>query len=109
MVLAYTSQECDVTPYNSKDVEKNVPIATCATAWDDSSGVTYIVKIHQALYMGDRGMDHSLINPNQLKAHGLEVQDNPFNPDTCIDGVIIPLFIEGTVVFANNRSREEEL
>ena len=32
VVLAYTSQECDVTPYNSKDVEKNVPIATCATA-----------------------------------------------------------------------------
>ena len=113
VVLDYTSQECDVTPYNSKDIEKNVPIATCATAWDDSSGVTYIVKIHQALYMGDRGMDHSLINPNQLRAHGLEVQDNPFNPiqchiDTGFDGVIIPLFTQGTVVFTNTRTPTEE-
>ena len=46
LVLNYTSQEFDVTPYNSKDVEKNVPITTCATAWDDSSGTTYIIKVH---------------------------------------------------------------
>ena len=112
VVLDYTSQECDVTPYNSKDIERNVPIATCATAWDDSSGVTYIIKIHQALYMGDRGLDHSLLNPNQLRAHGVEVQDNPFNPvqchiDTGFENVIIPLFTQGTVVFANTRSRTE--
>ena len=108
VVLAYTSQECDVTPYNSKNVEKNVPIATCATAWDDSSGTTYIIKIHQALYMGNRGMDHSLLNPNQLRAHGVEVQDNPFESvqchiDTGFDNVIIPLFTQGTVIFVDTR------
>ena len=112
-VLHYTSQECDVTPYNSKDVEKNVPIATCATAWDDSSGTTYIIKVHQALYMGDRGMDHSLLNPNQLRAHGLEVQDNPFDSvqchiDTGFDNVKIPLFTQGTVIFTDTRSPTEE-
>ena len=32
VVLNHTSQECDVTPYNTKDVEKNVTIDTCATA-----------------------------------------------------------------------------
>ena len=32
VVLDYTSQECDVTPYNAKDVEKNLLIATCSTA-----------------------------------------------------------------------------
>ena len=73
VVLVYNSQEYDVAPYNSKDVEKNVPIATCETAWDDSTDTTYIVKTHQALYMGNRGMDHSLLNPNQLRAHGVEV------------------------------------
>ena len=67
VVLDYTSQECDVTPYNSKDIERNVPIATCATAWDDSSGVTCISKIHQALYMGDRGLDH-LVRPKYHQA-----------------------------------------
>ena len=109
VVLDYTSQECDVTPYNAKDVEKNVPIATCATAWDDSTGQTYILKVHQALYMGDRGMEHSLLNPNQLRAHGIEVQDNPFDPvqchiDSCFDGIKIPLFTQGTVIFVNTRT-----
>ena len=112
VVLDYTSQECDVTPYNAKDVEKNVPIATCATAWDDSTGQTYILKVHQALYMGDRGMEHSLLNPNQLRAHGIEVQDNPFDPvqchiDSCFDGIKIPLFTQGTVIFANTRTPTE--
>ena len=37
VILDYTSQECDVTPYNAKDIEKNVPIATCAISWDDST------------------------------------------------------------------------
>ena len=77
-MLNYTYQECDVTPHNSKDAEKNVPIATCATAWDDSSVTAYLIKIHQALYVGDRGRDHSILNPNQLRAHGVEVQDNSF-------------------------------
>ena len=60
-------------------------------------------------------MDHSLMNPNQLIAHGVEVQDNPFDPiqchiDTCFDDVIIPLFAQGTMVFTNTRtSTEEEL
>ena len=113
VVIDYASQEYDVTPYNSKDVEKDVPIATCAIAWDDSSGVTYIMKIHQANYMGDRGMDHSLINPNQLRAHGVEIQNSLFNPiqchiDTCFDDVIIPLFTQGTVVFTNTRTPTEE-
>ena len=112
VVLNYTSQVCDVTPYNSKDVESDVPIATCATAWDDSSGSTYIIKVHQALYMGDRGMDHSLLNPNQLRAHGVEVQDNPFEPiqchiDTGFDDIKIPLSIQGTVIFVNTRTPTE--
>ena len=31
-VLNYTSQECDVVQYDSKDVEKNLPIATCTAS-----------------------------------------------------------------------------
>ena len=43
VVLDYTSKEFDVTPYNAKDVEKNVTIAICATAWNDSTGETDIL------------------------------------------------------------------
>ena len=52
VILDYASQEYDVTPYNSKNVEKNVPIATCAIACDDSSGTTYVLRIHQAFLSG---------------------------------------------------------
>ena len=112
VALDYTSKECDVTPYNSNDIERNVSIDTCATACDDSSGVTCITKTHQALYMGNRGLDHSLLHLNQLRAHEVEVQDNPYNPEQChidtgFENVIIPLFTQGTVVFANTRSPTE--
>ena len=33
--------------------------------------------------MGDRRMDHSLPNTNQLRGHGSEVQDNPYDPTQC--------------------------
>ena len=114
VVLDYTSQECDVTPYNSKDIEKYVPITTCyAIAWDDYSSVTYIITIQQALYMGYRGIDHSLINPIQLITHGVEIQDDPFSVtqyhiDTGFDSAIIPLFIQGSVVFTNTMTPTED-
>ena len=57
-------------------------------------------------------MDHSLLNPNQLRAHGVEVQDNPFEPiqchiDTGFDDIKIPLSIQGTVIFVNTRTPTE--
>ena len=113
IVLNYNSQECDVTLYNSKDVEKNLPIANYATSWDDYSGSTCIIKIHQSLHMGDSGMNHSVLNPNQLRTHGVQVQDNPFKPvqfhiDTGFDNVIIPLFTQVAVIFTDTRSLIEE-
>ena len=62
--------------------------------------------------MGYCGIEHSLLNPNQLRSHGVEVQDNPFEPvqchiDTCFDNIKIPLFTQGTVIFANTRSPTE--
>ena len=62
--------------------------------------------------MGNCGMEHSLLNPNQLRAHVVEVQYNPFESvqchiDTCFDNIIIPLFTQGTVIFANKRSLKE--
>ena len=55
-----------------------VPIVTAATAWTNvETGQTYILIFHEGLWMG-ASMENSLINPNQLRAHGCIVQDNPF-------------------------------
>jgi hypothetical protein len=74
IILQYTGRECDVVPYSDEyDAIKGIPIVTGATAWtDQNSGLTWILIIHEALWMAQT-MTHSLINPNQLRAYGINV------------------------------------
>ena len=63
--------------------------------------------------MGDRGMDHSFLNPNQLRAHGVEVRYNPFEQVQChintgFDNIVILLFTQCTVIFTDASSPKEE-
>jgi hypothetical protein len=52
-----------------------------ATAYDDPvSGETFILVFHEPLYYGTK-LDHSLINPNQVRAYGIPFWDNPYDPD----------------------------
>ena len=74
IILSYSGKECDVSPYR-EDYEsiKNVPIVTAATAWQsERSGQVYILVFNEALWMGDM-MESSLVNPNQLRHHGVRV------------------------------------
>jgi hypothetical protein len=75
-ILHYTGRECDVAPYNEVyESVKAVPIVSGATAWtDEGTGLTYILVIIEGLWMADT-VAASLINPNQLRVHGTEVQD----------------------------------
>ena len=79
IIIHYTSRECDVSPYaDTYEPIRNVPIVTGATAvTSPSTGMTHILIFNEAIWMGDV-LDHSLLNPNQLRAHGIEVQDNTF-------------------------------
>ena len=43
------------------------------------TGDAYIIWIHEGLYFGERLPGHSLVNPNQLKHNGRQVQDNPYD------------------------------
>ena len=97
-VLHYTGRECDVSPYTDAYEEmKNIPIVTGGTAWTSPvSGETFKLVIHEALWM-PATMDDSLLNPNQLRAYGSTVQDNPYsdlplsisNPD---ESIVLPLW-----------------
>ena len=69
IVLNPTFRTADVYAYDTsiKPIE-NVPIVSGATACDDPvTEKTYILVFHEALYYGER-LDHSLINPNQVRA-----------------------------------------
>ena len=76
-VIEYTGRECDVSPYSSEySPVTGVPIVKAATVWQSQlTGQEYLLIFNQALYMPS--LSHSLINPNQLRAFGITVQDNP--------------------------------
>lgn len=66
-----------------------------------------MLTINQALWYGIK-MDHSLINPNQLRSYGVPVWDNPFDADRelsieATDAVTIPLSQMGTKTLFNSR------
>ena len=68
-IMSYTGKECDVSPYtDAYDTIKSVPIVQAATAYDSpETGETSILILNEALWMGNV-MDHTLVNPNQLRA-----------------------------------------
>ena len=108
-VIQYTERTADVYPYNSSYKPlHNVPIVSGATAWDNpDDGVTWILVVNEGLFYGSQ-LDHSLLNPNQLRHHGLMYQDNPFNKEEalgihCYDEVTIPLEMKGTKIRFNTR------
>ena len=80
VVLHYTGNKCEVSPYSDEyEAISNVPVVRGATLWtDQNDNQGYILMFNEALWMGD-SLPHSLINPNQLRAYGTLVQDNPFS------------------------------
>ena len=110
VVLAFTGRECDVSPYTETyESIKGVPIVTGASAWTcPDTSETIILVFHEALWMGDV-MSHSLINPNQLRHHGVVVQDNPFDKSPLFmatedDEYTFPLHTEGTIIYLPTRT-----
>jgi hypothetical protein len=56
---------------------QDVPIVKAAVAYDDHiTGEMLILVINQALYFGSQLL-HILLNQNQMRAHGLTVEDCP--------------------------------
>ncbi len=60
-------------------------------------------------------MDHSLINPNQLRHHGVVVNDNPYEVDPTKsmgirvdDNDQIPFQSKGSMIFFNTRYPDDE-
>ena len=91
VVLSHTGQTCEVMPYSDTyDAITDVPVITSATLWTSPHDRDeYILIFNEALWMGDT-LQHTLVNPNQLRAYGTTIQDNPFassplifDPPTC--------------------------
>ena len=116
VVLNPTFRTADVYAYDTsiKPIE-NVPIVSGATAYDDPvTGITYILVFHESLYYGDK-LDHTLINPNQVRSYGIPFWDNPYDTTRALsidvnNNLHIPLRTIGTkVAFVTRVPTTEEL
>ena len=109
VILSHTGQSCEVMPYSDTyDAITNVPVVTGATLWTSPhDGDEYILIFNESLWMGNT-LQHTLVNPNQLRAYGTTIQDNPFasSPLKCEPptGPTIPLTTMGTIIYCNTRA-----
>ena len=102
-----TGQTCSVAPFSDKYTPiQDVPIATCFTAYTDEHGKTFILEFNEVLWFGTQ-MDHSLINPNQIRVTGIPLSDNPFDKTKELgiesDQCLIPFNCDGTTIFFNTQ------
>ena len=112
VVYAYTTRTAEVSSYD-RESTKIVPIVTGATAYDDKiKGETIILLFHESLFYGDK-LDHSLINPNQIRHYGIPAWDNPFDKERSFgievdNETFIPFSTIGTKIYFNTRTPMKE-
>ena len=115
-VLSYTNRTADVYPYDSSyEPVRSIPIVTGATTYHHPNGESFIIIINEALYYGNK-LDHSLINPNQVRHNGVGFWDNPYDYEHNLEievyekDVTIPMHYDGTkLAFESVTPTEEEL
>jgi len=87
--------------------QANVKICTAATAYDDAYGNTVILVINEGLWLGGQ-MEHSLINPYQIRVNEGQLSDDPTNQDRLfgitIEGVEIPFKMKGSTCMFRTRT-----
>ena len=60
------------------EVKKTVPVGRGATAVVCDDGTVYIIILNKSLFFVNL-MDHSHINPNQIRSFGIPVSNEPFD------------------------------
>jgi hypothetical protein len=106
--MELTGEVCNVTPFlESYQPIQEIPVARCCTVWtDQNTSIEYLLVADQMLWFGTL-LPNSLINPNQLRAYGISVNDDPFDTSRAFgidsDTAVIPFDTTGTVVHFESR------
>ena len=112
--LSHTGMTCEVSGFHkSFDSVSDVPVAQVATGFiHPDTNETIVLIINEALYFGN-SMDHSLINPNQIRAFGISVSDDPFDKTRPFgidhEDIFIPFMTQGSTVFFNSFVPSDEI
>ena len=115
--LYFTGEVCEVAGF-TPDVGriKDVPVATVCTVWTSpETGLEYLLIMAQVLWFGTK-LENSLINPNQMRYHGMRVSDDPtdkerpfgidLDDDPTVDDVL-SFQTTGTTIYFNSRAPTE--
>ena len=103
----WTGLVCSVSPFLSEyETMEDVKVCSGATAYTGDDGETIVLIFGQGLWFGDR-MDKSLINPNQCRAFGVGVCDDPTDPYRKLgffhDDIFFPMSMRGTTTMIKTR------
>ena len=106
--ICFTGKVCGVLPFvGDLPSHQDVPICTAATAVDDKNGSTCILIVNEALWFGDT-MKYSLINPNQVRANGISLCDDPTDPywhlGMILQRTFIPFVMAGSACMFTTRT-----
>jgi hypothetical protein len=112
--IYFTQKVCDVNGFSdSFKTIPNVPICTACTAYDDpETGDVIILEFPQGLWFGEK-MDHSLINPNQCRAFGISLCDDPYDKHRPLEihdpytNIRVPLTFSHSIVSVLTRAPTE--
>ena len=80
VIMYFTGKEYDVATYTEAyKIKKAVPIFHADTEYENTeTGETTTLILNEAIWMGEI-MYHTLVNPNQLRAYEMTVQDKHFS------------------------------
>ena len=101
-ILAYIGKKFKVSPYSDEyESIQHVQVVTGVTAWIfPHSRETFILIFNKALCIGEN-LNNTLVNPNQMRHHRINVQDKPCMKKpmliTCPEeDVTVPLYMSDT-------------
>ena len=112
-LMELTGEICEVAPFlDSYDPVTKVPVARCGTVWTNPDSGEETLLVHDQMLWFGSALPHALVNPNQVRAYGLEVRDNPFDRANEIgiqhDEFFIPFDTKGTLIYFETRVPTQE-
>jgi hypothetical protein len=78
--MELTGEICEVTPFHTSYTPMQaIPVAQCCTVYTlTQTGREYLIVCDQMLWFGQK-LNNSLLNPNQMRVYGIDVNDDPFD------------------------------
>ena len=114
LILTYTDKEYEVSPYSDKfESTQHVPVVTGETAWTCLlSDEKIILVFNKSLCIGEK-FDFSLVNPNQISHHFIDVQVNPcmhklMGINLYKEDATITLYMSGTMFYTDTSSPTQQ-